>query len=306
MNTFEQYLYKDTKTIHYPNYIKGHKAINLIRDKNNITININEVTIKLPKESFNKILENEDGVITINKQEFKLKKLKTSDHIDVIIRDENGNIEESKIKVVHFNVPDWHQFKCFMKGYDPIMVLSLTKENTYGTNEIRDEIGIGIYPYNFNSKDLKHIMNIKGTYMELVDHYTSEFDLNKNLNYKEKNIDYLKSKIELYLEKCERPLIVQNLDKIEEILNIKLPKDRIYNIDEQISFEDYKDTINHQYTIKEKKLFIAGGSPHQNALTLSQLYFDKEILKNVDNQLDKIIQINQEIKGLEPIFDFNI
>ena len=132
--------------------------------------------------------------------------------------------------------------------------------------------------------------------MELVDHYTSEFDLNKNLNYKEKNIDCLKSKIELYLEKCERPLIVQNLDKIEEILNIKLLKD----------FEDYKDTINHQYTIKEKKLFIAGGSPHQNALTLSQLYFDKEILKNVDNKLDKIIQINQEIKDLEPIFDFNI
>ena len=27
MNTFEQYLYKDTKTIHYPNYINGHKAM---------------------------------------------------------------------------------------------------------------------------------------------------------------------------------------------------------------------------------------------------------------------------------------
>lgn len=305
MNEIDNYLYNNKKTIHYPNYIDGHNAINLIRENNNITINIKDVTITLPKEAFDKMLENKGGVVTINKQQCKLNKLKTSDHIDLTIRDEFGNIEKSKIKTIHFNVSDWHQFKFFIQGYTPIMILSMSKETSYGSNEIRDEIGFGITPYNLNSKKLDHIFYKENGYHQMIDNYIYEFDLNKNKEYNQIRIENMIKNINLYLKICEQPIVIQNLENIEKVLGIEFPKERIYNIDNFISFDDYEFSRKHKYSI-DKRIFAAGGSPHQNALTLGQMYFDKEILKNDDNNLDKLIKLNEEIKHLEPILDFNI
>ena len=175
MEDFKKYLYNDKKVIYYPS-IYEHKKIILSRDENNVTININNVSITLPKEALKKVLDNEGGVITIDKQQFKLKKLKSSNDIDLTIRDKNGNRENSFIEVIHFNIPEWHQFKYFLLGYTPIMILS-------ATNEPIEKIGFSIYPYDLNSKDSKHIMEInqKTLFMKLIDHYDMEFDLDLSL-----------------------------------------------------------------------------------------------------------------------------
>ena len=315
MEDFKKYLYNDKKVIYYPS-IYEHRKIILSRDENNVTININDVSITLPKEALKKVLDNEGGVVTIDKQQLKLKKLKSSNDIDLKIRDKNGNRENSFIEVVHFNIPEWHQFKYFLLGYTPIMILS-------ATNEPIEKIGFSIYPYDLNSKDLKHIMEInqKTLFMRLIDHYDMEFDLdlNKNIKNREVYIQNLKNNINDYLKICKMPIIVQNLNKIEKVLDISLPKNRIYNIDDFISYEDFSNTIINPYTRNEKKLLIYGGTINKNGLTLSQMYFDKEILKNKDNNLDKLIEVNKEIlyhntisnetfvkKDLDSELDFNI
>ena len=77
MEDFKKYLYNDKKVIYYPS-IYEHKKIILSRDENNVTININDVSITLPKEALKKVLDNEGGVVTIDKQQLKLKKLKSN------------------------------------------------------------------------------------------------------------------------------------------------------------------------------------------------------------------------------------
>ena len=303
MSDIKHYLYSNNKTIAYNYKLLQTNDIFLSRNEYTATIKINNVSITLPKEKFTKILNNKGGVVTFKKNQLRINKLKSSSNIDITIRDKQGNFESSIIYSPHFNTPDWHQFKCFIEGKTPLMILSLCKPQTQYDKTIKTSIGIGIYPLNIDANTPNEAMDLtsSGGYFETVDRYSFEFDLESQ--YSPKLLISLKEQIEEYLEECSEPILVQNLNEIEKVLNFKIPRDRIYNFDDLISFDDFESTRTHHIS---KDLMVYGDSPHQLALTLSQLYFDKVILNNTENKLDKLIENVKIIENMDPILHFDI
>lgn len=304
LEDYKHFMYNDKKEIKYDWTLRDHKAIKLNRKDGFIDININEVSISMPQEKFSKILENLGGQVSCEKQTFKMKKLKSDSNIKIFIKDKNGNEEESEIYSPHFNTHDWEQFKNYILGYEPLMILTLGREiETYDKTK-KQEIGYSLWVYNFNNLSLDQMYEKKEYRSSLRDHYTYETNiLETNLEWKEKRFEFLIKGIEEYLEVSERPILVQNLEEIQNILNIDLPKDRIYNFDDLLEYDKFIEAKNHYLS---KNLMIYIDAPHQNGLTLSKLYFDKEIIKNPNNNLDKLIENSKEIEKLDPILHFNI
>ena len=292
MDNIEHFLYNNKKEIHYKRLINNHIPIKIERNQIDKTINIqiNDVKISLPIEKLNKILNRGEGVVTVNKNQLKLKKLKSSLHIDIIIRDHNHNFAESKIYSPHHNTHDWYQFKYFLLNKTIIPVLSFNKE----------KIGIFLMPYNFNDLSLEQIYEQKIPYPDLVDNFNFEFDVNNENQQKLKTIliNYIEKIIDLNLK---NPIIIRNKEKIENYLNLKLPFDKIYDIDKLISPNLMERTI-----IENKDLNIYLGDPHQEGLTFSKLFFEKEIIKEENNKLDKIINLSKNINIEEPIYNYTI
>lgn len=303
MNRIEHYLYKNDKAVVYNFKMLETNDIFLKRDDLNVTVKINDVSVTLPKEKFAKILENKGGVVTVNKNQVKINKKKTCHHIDVTIRDAEGRFESSIIDSPHFNTPDWYQFKCFIEGKVPTMILSLCNPVKQYDGTVETNIGIGIYPLNMEAKSTREAVSLNNSegFFQTVDSYSFQFKLESE--YLPGKIESLKEKIRAYLEECTQPILVQNLDEIEKVLGLKLPADRLYSFDDLISYEDYEAARTHHVS---KGLMVYGGSPHQSALTLSQLYFDREILKNPDNKLDKLIGNVNVIKEMGPVLHFDI
>lgn len=306
LKDYEHFMYNDKKNICYNWTQREHNHIFMERDKDFIKIKINDVSVSLPKTLFVKVLENQGGQFTFEKQQFKLNKLKSSSNIDITIRDANGNIEKSEIYSPHFNTHDWEQFKNFILGYEPLMILSLGKEIETYDKKIKREIGYGLYVYNFDNLNLSQMYDNKkdSSYPSLRDHYTYSVNtLETNQEWKNLYYENIINVLEEYLKISNKPILVQNLEEIEEILNIELPKDRIYNFDDILNYKEFIANKNHPLA---RDLCIYIDAPHQNALTLSKLYFDKEIIKNENNNLDKFLRISEEIKNLEPILEFSI
>lgn len=306
LKDYEHFIYNDKKDICYNWSQKEHNHIFMERNEDFINIKINNVSISLPKTLFVKVLENEGGQFTFEKQQFKLNKLKSSSNIDITIRDANGNIEKSEIYSPHFNTHDWEQFKNFILGYEPIMILSLGQEIETYDKKMKREIGYGLYVYNFNHLNLDQMYDNKQSrsYPTLRDNYTYSVNtLETNQEWKKNYYESILEVIEKYLETSNKPILVQNLEEIQNILNIELPQERIYNFDDILPYDEFIKNKNHPLV---RDLCIYIDAPHQNALTLSKLYFDKEIIKNEDNNLDKFVKISEEINNLEPILDFNI